>query len=410
MKLWLCAAAAATANYAEHSAERLQTQRAKCPWTTAIKNDGGGDEIAYERAPTGLADIFSSMLTAFWYATLARRIPWIAGPLAGKHQYGRHCATDAHNPGPTDLNANETYFKRTTENFKVELSRRIATGDWPRGRWTLSGNRGVTGWLFAKHRDALNASGVESLVTRPCGGLCALLQASPMPSVRRRPSRRCWEWLEAAKKKVPWSASTRARPDARITRNTAPSDAARRRDARDAFVRYRYRRRARRRRLRPRRGTGRRRASFRRCSRPFGMPDFAEKFPKILLADWAPDPFASYQVGGGPWRRTRTRPTSRGAGELQGRARADLRPETGTQALRPPVNRAAAGSRERLRPSPSRRARRGTPHPRRLDAPCRRGRCQASASCRRGRSSKPDFVMVPVVDQAPGRCPSCAVD
>ena len=73
MKLWLCAAAAATANYAEHSAERLQTQRDKCPWTTAIKNDGGGDEIAYERAPTGLADIFSSMLTAFWYATLAKR-------------------------------------------------------------------------------------------------------------------------------------------------------------------------------------------------------------------------------------------------------------------------------------------------------------------------------------------------
>ena len=73
MKLWFCAAAAATANYAEHSAERLQTQRDKCPWTTAIKNDGGGDEIAYERAPTGLADIFSSMLTAFWYATLARR-------------------------------------------------------------------------------------------------------------------------------------------------------------------------------------------------------------------------------------------------------------------------------------------------------------------------------------------------
>ena len=73
MKLWLCAAAAATANYAEHSAERLQTQRDKCPWTAAIKHTGGGDEIAYERAPTGLADIFSSMLTAFWYATLARR-------------------------------------------------------------------------------------------------------------------------------------------------------------------------------------------------------------------------------------------------------------------------------------------------------------------------------------------------
>ena len=52
MKLWLCAAAAATANYAEHSAERLQTQRDKCAWTAAIKHTGGGDEIAYERAPT----------------------------------------------------------------------------------------------------------------------------------------------------------------------------------------------------------------------------------------------------------------------------------------------------------------------------------------------------------------------
>ena len=152
MKLWLCAAAAATANYAEHSAERLQTQRDKCPWTAAIKNDGGGEEIAYERAPTGLADIFSSMLTAFWYATLARRPLAIHWPesidtvdLARRTPYDR----------PHRLNANETYFKRTTENFKVELSRRISTGDWPRGRWTLSGNRGVTGWLFAKHRLSL---------------------------------------------------------------------------------------------------------------------------------------------------------------------------------------------------------------------------------------------------------------
>ena len=42
--------------------------------------------------------------------------------------------------------------------------------------------------------------------------------------------------------------------------------------------------------------------------------DFAEKFPgKILLADWAPDPFASYQVGGG----------SRGGGRRRPRARAE---------------------------------------------------------------------------------------
>ena len=67
MKLWLCAAAAATANYAEHSAERLQTQRDKCPWTAAITENSLRAEprdlfveIAYERAPTGLADIFSS--------------------------------------------------------------------------------------------------------------------------------------------------------------------------------------------------------------------------------------------------------------------------------------------------------------------------------------------------------------
>ena len=123
MKLWLCAAAAATANYAEHSAERLQTQRDKCLWTTAIKHTGGGDEIAYERAPTGLADIFSSMLTAFWYATLARRPLAVHWPesintvdIARRTQYNR----------PHRLNANETYFKRTTENFKVELSRRIS--------------------------------------------------------------------------------------------------------------------------------------------------------------------------------------------------------------------------------------------------------------------------------------------
>ena len=74
MKLWLCAAAAATANYAEHSAERLQTQRDKCLWTTAIKHTGGGDEIAYERAPTGLADIVSPMLTDTQFVQVAGRV------------------------------------------------------------------------------------------------------------------------------------------------------------------------------------------------------------------------------------------------------------------------------------------------------------------------------------------------
>ena len=115
-KLWLCAAAAATANYAEHSAERLQTQRDKCAWTAAIKNDGGGDEIAYERAPTGLADIFSSMLTAFWYATLAKRPLAVHWPesidtvdIARRTQFNK----------PHRLNANETYFKRTTENLSL---------------------------------------------------------------------------------------------------------------------------------------------------------------------------------------------------------------------------------------------------------------------------------------------------
>ena len=42
--------------------------------------------------------------------------------------------------------------------------------------------------------------------------------------------------------------------------------------------------------------------------------DFAKKFPgKILLADWAPDPFAAYQVGGG----------SRGGGRRRPRAQAE---------------------------------------------------------------------------------------
>ena len=200
MKLWLCAAAAATANYAEHSAERLQTQRDKCPWTTAIKNNGGGDEIAYERAPTGLADIFSSMLTAFWYATLARRPLAVHWPesintvdIARRTQYNR----------PHRLNANETYFKRTTENFKVELSRRITTGDWPRGRWTLSGNRGISGWLFANHRNALNASGVDARDAIHAAGCALFSLARPHVQAYEKTISPLLEKLEAAKKKGP---------------------------------------------------------------------------------------------------------------------------------------------------------------------------------------------------------------
>jgi hypothetical protein len=315
MKLWLCAAAAATANYAEHSAERLQTQRDKCPWTTAIKNNGGGDEIAYERAPTGLADIFSSMLTAFWYATLAKRPLAVHWPesintvdIARRTQYNR----------PHRLNANETYFKRTTENFKVELSRRIATGDWPRGKWTLSGNRGISGWLFTNHRTALNASGVDARDAIHAAGCALFSLARPHVQAYEKTVAPLLAKLEAAKKKGPVvcvhartglmpelrrsEGGKRTRPDDEMhgTRSSGISiDDVRGvvNCAQDAE-----------------REAGGGATWFVAADSASLRADFAEKFPgKILLADWAPDPFAAYQVGGG----------SRGGGRRRPRARAE---------------------------------------------------------------------------------------
>jgi hypothetical protein len=260
-------------------------------------------------------DIFSSMLTAFWYATLARRPLAIHWPesidtvdLARRTPYDR----------PHRLNANETYFKRTTENFKVELSRRISTGDWPRGRWTLSGNRGVTGWLFAKHRDALNASGVESSDAIHAAGCALFSLARPHAQAYEKTVAPLLEKLEAAKKKGPVvcvhartglmpelrrsEGGKRTRPDDEMhgTRSSGISiddvrgvvDC-----AQDAE-----------------REAGGAATWFVAADSASLRADFAEKFPgKILLADWAPDPFASYQVGGG----------SRGGGRRRPRARAE---------------------------------------------------------------------------------------
>ena len=391
MKLWLCAAAAATANYAEHSAERLQTQRDKCPWTTAIKNDGGGDEIAYERAPTGLADIFSSMLTAFWYATLARRPLAVHWPesintveIARRTQYNR----------PHRLNANETYFKRTTENFKASLDRRINTGDWPRGRWTLSGNRGISGWLFAKHRNALNASGVDARDAIHAAGCALFSLARPHVQAYEKTISPLLEKLEAAKKKGPVvcvHARTGLMPELRRVDNgkrTRPDDEMHGTRASGISIDD----------VRgvvncaqdAEREAGGGATWFVAADSASLRADFAEKFPgKILLADWAPDPFASYQVGGGSrggGRRRPARPARSGAAAL---GRAHL--PSGTPARTP------RGVAERLR---GRRGRRGRV-PERDGAlrraagralPARRRRVADGAVARRGRGGALIFV------------------
>ncbi|KAH8052182.1 hypothetical protein JL722_10282 [Aureococcus anophagefferens] len=129
---WLLAplAVAAAEDFAAHAAARLAREERACgPWVGRVL-ERRGPSLVYERAPTGLADIFSAMLTALWSATLSgRRLavhwPESAGTV---HLGGR----EVRRREPARLAANATYFKRTHEAFREALRAGAAGAvPWP---------------------------------------------------------------------------------------------------------------------------------------------------------------------------------------------------------------------------------------------------------------------------------------
>ena len=247
-------------------------------------------EIAYESAPTGLADIFSSMLTAFWYATLAQR-PLVHWP--EKHQYGRHCEEDAVQPAPPPERERDLDFKRTTENFKASLDRRIG-GDWPRGRGRSRAIARIRAGSSRATGHALNASGVESsdAILR---GLVDKSLAGLMSKRTRRPRAPLWPSSKPRSRRGPVvcvHARTGLVPELRRVDNakrTRPDDEMH--GTRASGISSR--RRARRRELRPRRArepAARRRR--RRRGLGFAQGGLRREVPlgKELLADWARNP------------------------------------------------------------------------------------------------------------------------
>ncbi|KAH8077012.1 hypothetical protein JL720_10313 [Aureococcus anophagefferens] len=145
---WLLAplAVAAAEDFAAHAAARLAREERACgPWVGRVL-ERRGPSLVYERAPTGLADIFSAMLTALWSATLSGRRLAVHWP---ERRHGASRRREVRRREPA-LAANATYFKRTHEAFREALRAGAAGAvPWPGGDpWVVSGNRGLTGWLF----------------------------------------------------------------------------------------------------------------------------------------------------------------------------------------------------------------------------------------------------------------------
>jgi hypothetical protein len=313
MKPWLACvvavvhAADAADSFATHAAERDKTQTKRCGWVRGLKQSG--EPITYERAPTGLADIFSSMVTAFWYAALAGR------PLAAHWPESINTIElprRALRNKPHRLNANETYFKRTHEAFKETLGKRIRNADWPSAPWALSGNRGMTQWLFDHQRPALNASGVEGDAIHAAG--CVLHHlAKPHAAAYAETIAPLLEKIDKARTRGPVvcihartglmpelrrnDGGKRSRPDDEMhgTRSTSIGVD----DVRGVVACAQE----------AEQEAGGKSSWFVAADSASLRADFLKRFPgKIVLADWAPDPFASYQVGGGSRGGGRRRP------------------------------------------------------------------------------------------------------
>ena len=314
---WLLAplAVAAAEDFAAHAAARLAREERACgPWVGRVL-ERRGPSLVYERAPTGLADIFSAMLTALWSATLSgRRLavhwPESAGTvhLGGREVRRRDAAR---------LAANATYFKRTHEAFREALRAGAAGAvPWPGGDpWVVSGNRGLTGWLFddAPTRAALAAAGVDAKTAVAAAG-CALHRlAAPSRRAYRDVVRPLLAALDARRARGPvvcLHARTGLMPEVEA-KKCAPgaSPPPKKRCARPddemhgaaaavsvadlaGFVACARAAEA---------AAGGAATWFLAADSASLRRDFLATFgaDKVLLAPWAPDPFAAYQHGGG---------------------------------------------------------------------------------------------------------------
>lgn len=106
---------------------------AHCGWLDD-RNDNG--EVVFERPPTGLADIWSSLLTAFWYASLSRRRLVVDWPEAAT-------AVDLRDfTGSSRPRRRLEYYKASNAGFREAWRKGDTCG------CVVSGNRGSTHWLY----------------------------------------------------------------------------------------------------------------------------------------------------------------------------------------------------------------------------------------------------------------------
>ena len=339
-------------SFEEHVSARWALERERCGWVDGVMSRGGVGQAVYERAPTGLADIFSSLLTAFWYATLSGRRLRVHWPeSAGTVALGG-LAFESSRLGR--LGANATYFKRSHEAFREKLHAVAASGrgrrfrrDGPRSASdadrdvVLSGNRGLTQWLFEDEARvaALRRSGVTAPDAIRAAG-CALHRLAA-------PTREAWdsyvrpllEALAAARREGPVvclhartglmpeieakkCAGGAAAPGKRCAR---PDDEMHRRpgdapavsvDDLGTFVECAVAAEA---------AVGGRGTWFLAADSESLRRDFKARFgaAKVLLAPWQPDPFAAYQHEGG----------SKGGGRKDSVVPDDSDPDRMTRAL-----------------------------------------------------------------------------
>lgn len=121
------------------------TTSAPCDFLESWRNLERSPVVLFERPPTGLGDILSAMVTAFWYSYLGHRRLEIDWPEArGSVELDEFAPS--RNPS-----VNLTYYKRTHDDFK----RRWRQGDVPAGDARISGNRGATRWVFDELKPAI---------------------------------------------------------------------------------------------------------------------------------------------------------------------------------------------------------------------------------------------------------------
>lgn len=162
-------------DYAQHTrAEADISKRACGPWLQQWHNlPASASIVRFERPPTGVADIWSSLVTAFWYAVTGRKRLEVHWPEATCCVLLNDFTPSSHTPRLLNL----TYYKQSHLDFK----KRWRDSQIPAGDVHLSGNRGATHWLF-EHMKHRVPRGVPEEPIRAAG--CVLHRlAKPTPEV-----------------------------------------------------------------------------------------------------------------------------------------------------------------------------------------------------------------------------------